>query len=276
MQWPYISYPRPYAKQSATQNSKPMWKKLLAIICSGSLCLACTHSPLRDGAPARHFDPGHLPEPSPKIEPMSHLGNPLQYEVGGIRYTVLQQLDQFKQSGIASWYGTKFHKKSTSSGEAYDMYELTAAHKTLPLPSYVRVTRKDNGQSLIVRVNDRGPFHEGRIIDLSYAAAIRLGIDKSGTAPVEIELLAAPKADKRNRYYIQAGAFSNLLNAQLLSAKLKKANLQHSLKTYKKNRNATIYKVRAGPFQHAREVEQASTTLDQLGIANSYVVVEND
>src|SRR6185295_17663113 len=135
-----------------------------------------------------------VPDARPVAEPRSRYGNPKAYEVFGERYFVLGSAAGYKEQGRASWYGTKFHGQRTSSGETYDMYQMTAAHKTLPLPTYVRVTRLSNGRSVVVKVNDRGPFHQGRIIDLSYAAATRLDLLKDGSAEVEVEAVepAAP------------------------------------------------------------------------------------
>ncbi len=130
-----------------------------------------------------------IPDAVPRYEKRSALGNPDSYEVYGERYIVLNDFSGFKERGIASWYGKKFHGKNTSSGEPYDMFLMTAAHKTLPIPCYVRVTNLSNQRSAIVRVNDRGPFHSDRIIDLSYVAALKLGIIGVGSAPVEIEAL---------------------------------------------------------------------------------------
>jgi len=126
----------------------------------------------------------------PKKEALSRYGNPKSYEVNGQVYHVLPTADHFKQKGIASWYGSNFHGRRTSSGETYDMLKLTAAHKTLPIPCYVRVINHDNGRELIVRVNDRGPFLKSRIIDLSYAAAYQLGMAEKGTANVSIETIS--------------------------------------------------------------------------------------
>ena len=125
----------------------------------------------------------------------SNIGNPESYEEFGESYEVLESSEDFSESGIASWYGKDFQGRNTSSGEVYDMYQLTAAHKTLPLPTYVRVDNLDNGQSLVVKVNDRGPFIDGRIIDLSYAAAYRLGVTGPGTANVEITALDPSASD---------------------------------------------------------------------------------
>lgn len=124
-----------------------------------------------------------------RAEHIGKAGNPASYVVYGRRYFVMHAAEGFKERGHASWYGRKFHGRKTSNGETYDMYKMTAAHKTLPIPSYVRVTNLDNNKQAIVRVNDRGPFKKGRIIDLSYTAAWKLGIIKHGTAPVEIEVV---------------------------------------------------------------------------------------
>src|SRR5699024_3530194 len=131
------------------------------------------------------------PPAVPKDEPLSEYGNPPRYTVFGETYHTLDSAEHFTQTGIASWYGRQFHGQRTSSGEPYDMFRMTAAHKTLPLPSYVRVTNLRSGKQVIVRVNDRGPFHDGRIIDLSYVAALKLGIVRHGSAPVRIETVTA-------------------------------------------------------------------------------------
>lgn len=130
-----------------------------------------------------------IPEPQVVAEPRSRYGNRSPYSVLGKSYHVLDSAEGYVGRGIASYYGKKFHGRRTSSLEVYDMYTFSAAHKTLPLPSYARVTNLQNGESVVVRVNDRGPFHEGRIIDLSYAAAVKLGIHRAGTAQVEVRAL---------------------------------------------------------------------------------------
>ena len=131
----------------------------------------------------------------PRQEYKSRQGNPAFYDEFGVRYRVLQTSKDYVQRGIASWYGHPFHGRTTSTGETYDMYAMTAAHKTLPLPTYVRVTDLDTGNRVVVRVNDRGPFVEGRVIDLSYIAAVKLGIADRGTARVEVQALDPPAVD---------------------------------------------------------------------------------
>jgi len=134
-------------------------------------------------------DVAQIPDAVPLAEPRSRGGNSPEYEVLGKTYRVMDQAEGFRERGHASWYGKKFHGRKTANGEIYDMFKMTAAHKRLPLPSYVRVTNVSNGKSIVVRVNDRGPFHKGRIIDLSYAAAAKLGMLQHGATMVEIEAL---------------------------------------------------------------------------------------
>jgi rare lipoprotein A len=161
---------------------------------------------IQDSAPDGIVDVDQIPEPEVTSEPRSLYGNRSPYVVLGKTYTVLDDPSRYDEVGLASFYGNKFHGRRTSNLEVYDMYAFTAAHKTLPLPSFARVTNLANGKSVIVRVNDRGPFHDGRIIDLSYAAAVKLGVDRAGTARVEVRGLSPgetpasdPVADRGNR-----------------------------------------------------------------------------
>ena len=150
---------------------------------------ACSMLSSRDGAPDKTVDISRIPDAQPRAEPLSKHGNPESYKVDGERYYVLDSSKDYRQTGTASWYGTKFHGQRTSSGEIYDMYAMTAAHKTLPLPTYVKVTNLANRRSVVVKVNDRGPFVDDRIIDLSYVAAKKLGILGNGTAQVEVSAI---------------------------------------------------------------------------------------
>ena len=152
-----------------------------------------------DSAPDEVPQVDLIPEPDVVAEPRSRYGNRSPYSVLGKSYRVLDSAEGYVDRGIASYYGKKFHGRRTSSLEVYDMYTFSAAHKTLPLPSYARVTNLQNGESVVVRVNDRGPFHEGRIIDLSFAAAVKLGVDRAGTARVEVVGLG-PGDDARQDY----------------------------------------------------------------------------
>lgn len=167
----------------------------LALIGAALVLAGCASGPKggsfgRDGAPASPpANLGAVPDAEPRVEPIRGSGGTSKpYTVLGRSYMPITDDRPFRETGLASWYGTKFHSQSTASGEPYDMYAMTAAHKTLPLPSYVRVRNPANGREVIVRVNDRGPFHEGRVIDLSYTAAAKLDLLR-GVAPVEIERL---------------------------------------------------------------------------------------
>ncbi|HEY3698404.1 MAG TPA: septal ring lytic transglycosylase RlpA family protein [Spongiibacteraceae bacterium] len=158
-----------------------------ATLCVLALLLAaCGSAPTRDGAPPRKLDPAAIKDAVPKREPITNAGNKSPYTVLGQTYVLLPSAQGYRATGIASWYGTKFHGQSTSNGDSYDLYGMTAAHKTLPIPTYVLVTNLENNKQAIVRVNDRGPFISNRLIDLSYAAAVKLGYADKGIAFVEV------------------------------------------------------------------------------------------
>jgi rare lipoprotein A len=205
----------------------------------------------------------HIEDATPRYEPYS-LGGNKNYTVRGKSYSIIKDPTGFKEKGKASWYGKKFHGHLTSNGETYDMYSMSAAHKNLPIPSYVRVTNVDNGKTTVVRVNDRGPFHPGRIIDLSYAAATKLGIVKTGVANVEIEHIAmAPKNGQpaakstQSQYIIQVASLSNVKNSELLAKKLSNEYSQPSFV----QSNAQLHRIFIGPVSSA---DDAQKTLEQL------------
>lgn len=217
----------------------------------------------KDGAPTGPI-PRSFKEVKPKNEPLSRYGNPDAYAVEGKKYQVLKNSTGYKTRGVASWYGTKFHKQRTSSGDKYDMYEMTAAHKTLPLPSYVKVRNLITNQVAIVKVNDRGPFRNDRIIDLSYAAANKLGLLPKGTAPVEIEALNT--GSRIAHYYIQAGAFSSNQLAIALQKKL--ARMTPSPVTIENYKNRFI--VRVGPFANKKMTDGLKSRMAANGIKGSF------
>lgn len=159
------------------------------IICSFFLLSACMSHHRKDGPPSFHVDVSKIPNAVPKAEPLSKIGNKRTYTVFGKKYHVLRSRKNYAAVGIASWYGTMFHNRRTSSGERYNMLAMTAAHRTLPLPTYVRVTNLENGRHVIVKVNDRGPFKSSRLIDLSYVAAKKLRMTGRGTALVEVKVV---------------------------------------------------------------------------------------
>jgi rare lipoprotein A len=191
--------------------------------------------------------------------------------------------------GTASWYGTKFHGRRTSSGEPYDMFAMTAAHKTLPLPTYARVTNLRNGRSVVVRINDRGPFHDNRLIDLSYAAAHKLGITATGTAPVEVRaidprlpkrpaeirsLQPTPPAAADPAVYLQVGAFGSLANAERLRHRLERAAIEPVDISLAMQTENVLYRVRVGPLNSAEATGTLLNSLQSLGINNPRIVVD--
>ncbi len=153
----------------------------------------------QDRGPSRQIDPSQIREVIPMIEPRTLAGNKSPYTVNGLTYRVMPSEEGYRERGFASWYGEKFHGHKTSNGEIYDMYQISAAHKTMPIPGFLRVTNLENERSIIVRVNDRGPFHSDRVIDLSYAAAYMLGFDNKGTAMVEVEAIVPTLAGPGTR-----------------------------------------------------------------------------
>ena len=205
------------------------------------------------------------------------------YEVDGKRYQPLRDHQGFRQRGIASWYGRKFHGRKTSNGEVYDMYGLSAAHKTLPMGIYVKVTHLGNGRELIVRVNDRGPFVSGRIIDLSYGAAKQIGIVDSGTAQVQIVALGFRKTDHGQVKYqapvnydsgsfaVQIGAFSTSENVYWLAAKMGKEFGKGAVSTVSVD-GQQLYRVRVGDFHSLEKAEAAAHNFISEGFSGSYVV----
>jgi rare lipoprotein A len=223
----------------------------------------------------------------------SKSGNPSSYVVAGRRYYVLDSADGFRQRGIASWYGKKFHGRKTSSGEVYDMYAMTAAHKTLPIPVYVRVKNLSNGKSIIVKVNDRGPFIEGRIIDLSYTAAQKLDITREGTARVEIATLKSgqnistensesfirsiPLPDESVEgvpLFIQIGSFGVELNAMNLVRELEGANEQAVLISELETSSGLFFRVRLGPLYDIDEANAIIRRLKGKGFVTARIIVQ--
>jgi len=239
-------------------------------------------APARDGPPAKPPENlSSIPDAVPQAEPLSARGNPDTYEVYGRRYHVLDSAAGYVEEGTASWYGRKFHGRPTSSGEPYDMYAMTAAHKTLPLPSYVRVTNLDNGREIVVRVNDRGPFHADRIIDLSYTAALQLDMVGHGTAPVRVEAIATgegradndkgkdtelrtePAADPA--LYLQAGAYADAENARDMVKKLEQLGVQRVFMR-PTDGEPPMFRVRIGPYDNKDALASDRSRLAKRGI----------
>ena len=218
----------------------------------------------------------------PRSEPRSAHGNPPFYDVLGQRYFVQPSAQGYLERGVASWYGPSFHGGSTSSGEPYDMYGMTAAHKTLPLPTYARVTNLKNGKSVVVRINDRGPFVANRLIDLSYTAAARLDMLREGTTLVEVRALTPGVPDVLTRsaespppaLYVQAGAFADEQNAQRLLTRLQAAGLASAFVASPLTSKTHLYRVRVGPVGSVAQFDELTARLATLGIADARLAIE--
>lgn len=233
-----------------------------------------------DGPPETSVRVEDLPDVEPRLESRSRYGNPRSYVVNSKLYNVLPASRGFVQRGIASWYGTKFHGKKTSNGEIYDMFAMSAAHRTLPLPTYLQVTHLENKRRVVVRVNDRGPFHSGRIIDLSYAAAMKLGIHEMGTGEVEIHALqsddSAESSSPANssRLYLQIGAFRDRDNAEKLSGELRRLELSKTRIYRDKSHESQIYRVQFGPVYTQEQVDRLTGLLGEHGFKDFQFVTE--
>ncbi|KTD21739.1 septal ring lytic transglycosylase RlpA family protein [Legionella londiniensis] len=257
----------PLTHHSTVEVKSPQHKKTNTHISPPRKNLGQTEE--RDGAPKEPVA-YTAKQVKPVNEPLSRYGNPAVYKVNGTQYEVKPTSKGYYERGLASWYGTKFHQKRTSSGEDYDLYAMTAAHKTLPLPTYVKVKNLLNNREIIVKVNDRGPFHKDRIIDLSYAAASKLGLLPKGTAPVEIRALTTHDPEKSAQYYLQAGAFSNPDLAQSLYGKLKKLlSAPVHIEKYQ-----TFHVVKLGPFMSREAAERAKVLLAEKGIKNVFSLLQ--
>jgi rare lipoprotein A len=254
---------------------------------------ACLTAPPQPGEPAPGAVPpvvvtpppvpDAVPDAVPRPEPRSRKGNPPFYDVLGKRYYVLSSSVGYWERGVASWYGPGFHKVSTSTGETYDMYGMTAAHKTLPLPAYVRVTNLQNGRSIVVRVNDRGPFVGNRIIDLSYTAAGKLDMLRNGTAMVEIRAIdplipdsTAPAAipAAAQELFVQAGAFSDPANAQRMAERLRGGNYGKIFVRDDQIAGRRMYRVRIGPVRDVADFDRVVAALEQAGIADAHLALD--
>ena len=250
----------------------------------------------QDRAPSQSLDVSQIREVIPVPLNRTMAGNRSPYTVNGRSYRVMQTEVGFQQTGLASWYGEKFHGHQTSNGEVFDMYQVSAAHTGLPIPSFVRVTNLENQRSIVVRVNDRGPFHNDRVIDLSYAAAYKLGFSNQGTALVHIEAIVpsqnvilaantatnpattvtASAAAAAGDRYLQAGAFSDLRAAQRLSDRLRDLTSRpvfiRSIQAA--DTSQQLHRVRVGPISDPSEIERISNLMQSANLGQPYVVEE--
>ncbi len=238
------------------------------------------------------------PDPVPRKEARSRYGNGPVYEVLGQNYRVMNSSYGYQETGVASWYGKKFHGRMTSNQEPYDMYAMTAAHKSLPLPTYVRVKNLRNNKSIIVRVNDRGPFVHNRVIDLSYSAAIKLDMIKTGTSLVEVtaisfdepperpDVASAPArkeppqpetsaaATKESIVYVQVGAFGDAENARRRFALLRSGGISDAFVLEDLSTSPALYRIRIGPIADVIQYDNLVSHLQDLGISETHLVTD--
>jgi len=276
----------------------------LAAIAATALTLgACASAPRREYPPAAPppaapppIAPGTVADATPRAEPRSAHGNPSFYDVNGRRYQVLASAEGYVERGVASWYGPDFHGHNTSSGEPYDMYAMTAAHKTLPLPCYARITNLANGRSIVVRINDRGPFVANRIVDLSYSAALKLDVVRTGTALVELRTVgpamdgaaplapavaatvtasvaaAAPAASSAAAgptLYIQVGAYADADNAQRVLTRLRGAGIATVFALDGGSGGHHLQRIRVGPIATVEQFDALAARLATLGFPDA-------
>ena len=269
--------------------------------------VACTTTRPGDGLPRGGSNvPREMPDNAiPRDEPRSRYGNGPDYKVFGKSYKVLNSSHGYQERGVASWYGKKFHGRMTSNQEPYDMYAMTAAHKSLPLPTYVRVRNLKNNRSVVVRVNDRGPFVDNRLIDLSYSAALKLDMVRDGTGLVEVTAISFDSAglDKpgldnpdidrtaanalksrtantpakrahtpAEKVFVQVGAFGDSANAQRRFRLLKNNGFQKAFVHEDRQQSPTLYRVRIGPIASVSQYDALVNRLRDIGIAEAHLI----
>ena len=284
MRWRYSNLASDWRRLLSSKVFKPLPKVALLFL---SLTLgACSILSFDEDGPGDQISASSVRDAVPKRVTKSKYGNPKSYVVNGKRYVVKATSRGYVARGTASWYGKKFHGRRTSSGEIFDMYRATAAHTTLPLPTYATVTNLDNGKQVIVKINDRGPFHGDRIIDLSYGAAVKIGMASAGTGRVEVRVIdgtepterqtaAVPNPRVTNGTYVQLGAFKHFVNAQEMRARAQGAGLfAVSVDQTKNSTGESLYRVRVGPFVNNAKIESTIAKLQAAGISD-YKLVEN-
>lgn len=257
-----------------------VWTLALAALLAG--CATSRHREPAPGfkAPPLPRDITAIPNAVPRFEPRAAHGNPPFYDIDGRRYYVLATAEGYNATGVASWYGPTFDGLKTADGDRYDMYAMTAAHKTLPLPSYVRVTDLANGRSIVVKVNDRGPFVANRLIDLSYVAAAKLDMLGTGTALVEVQAITPENPVELTRaaesppptLYLQVGAYAVEAHAQSVVARLHAAGFAGAFVFGPPVARGNLYRVRIGPVSGVPEFDQLVARLTALGYPGARLV----
>jgi len=258
--------------------NQPWRQGLPGLLCL--LLLACASHPEQAPLPA----PERIPaaQPSPRVEPLSAVGNHSPYRVNGHTYRVLPSARGYVEEGMASWYGPNFQGRLTSNQETFDMYQYSAAHRSLPLPSYARVTHLGNGLSVVVRINDRGPFKDNRLIDLSYAAARALDMIEEGTARVRVEVLPVatgtvnrPVVASAPGIYLQLGAFDSRANAMTLLKRLRDQHIPDAhIHTISPTEGQFVHRVRIGPLPDVETADRWVARMTLLGLERPRVVFE--
>jgi len=294
--------------------SDKAWYSWIAVVIAALVLAGCASSPAsdqasryrisQDRAPSGNFDASGLPDARPVYEAPSSAGNKSPYTVWGERYQVMASNDGYVARGIASWYGEKFHGHKTSNGEIFNMYAMSAAHRSLRIPGYARVTNLDNGRSVIVRVNDRGPFHSERLMDLSYAAAKKLGFHDRGTARVEVAAITVrpdgsmwlagqpftpgasggqtvdraiaspqPAGDSR-ALFVQLGSFSSREPAEKLLSRAQ-AVLESPMRVRAVDtESGRFHRVQVGPFDTEEGARQTQDLLENRGFPQSILLTD--
>ncbi len=263
--------------------------RLFSLVCLSCLLLGCASNGahVADGKPLLDIQPEQVADATPRADPILAAGNTSPYRVNGKEYTVLPTSIGYRERGIASWYGRKFHGRLTANGEVFDAYAATAAHRSLPLPAYVRVTNLENYRSIVVRVNDRGPFHADRIIDLSYGAAVKLGFAEAGTARVELASISVEGVEdlrqdpalsdwKQDYRFLQVGSFAEKRSAHVLQQRLSgELALAEPVRVTEFRRGRSIwYRVRVGPYESRQALLDAMERLAQAGYPDSRPIAE--
>lgn len=294
--------------------SNKAWYTWIPVVIAALVLVGCASSPAgdsssryrisQDRAPSGNFDASGLPDALPVYEAPSSAGNKSPYTVWGERYEVMDSNEGYVARGIASWYGEKFHGHKTSNGEVFNMYAMSAAHRSLRIPGYARVTNLENGRSVVVRVNDRGPFHSERLMDLSYAAAKKLGFHDRGTARVEVAAITVhpdgsmwlagrpytpgadgnqtasrtsvspqPAGDSRG-LFVQLGSFSSREPAEKLLSRAQ-AVLENPVRVREVDTaSGRFHRVQVGPFATEEGARQTQYLLETRGFSQSILLTD--